>query len=342
MPELRQTQVATSIDAVEPAEWDALCPDRPFVDHRWLRTIERILPEYEPRYILLRRDGRLVAAAICSLDRRFEHPVAQRYAGWLLRLVPYLRCGVPISFDDGLLAADSHVLPELLGAVRDLGGAEHALLTTYGHVGPDTHVWPALTAAGCLPLSRWTNTHLSIDWPTFDAYLTSRSGPDRREIRRLRRRAERAGVIVERGPLRAEDAPLLRQLIANVLARHGARDPYAADFLIRAQATLDNDLHVVQARINGYIVGCAILVRSRTELLAKWLGLDYARTPNSAAYHELLVGTIELAIELGMRRMRWGASAYSTKAQFGAQPEERLNAVALPGARYLRATGLVG
>ena len=58
--------------------------------------------------------------------------------------------------------------------------------------------------------------------------------------------------------------------------------------------------------------------------------MDYAQSRSSAAYHALLIGCIKLAIELGVRRLRLGATAISTKQQFGAVPEERLNALALP------------
>jgi predicted N-acyltransferase len=331
MSERYAVQIATSIDEVESTEWDALCPDRAFVDARWLQTIERILPGHESRYVLLRRHGRLQGAAICRLDRRFEHPLAQRFASRILRSFPYLRCSVPVSFDDGLLVADGHVLPELVSAVRQVARTEHALLTTFEHLTPDAGAWPALTAGGCHPLSRWTTTQLPMAWSGWDAYLRSRSGPDRKEIGRLRRRAERQGITVDRGALQPADAPLLRRLIANVLARHAAHDPYARDFLTPAAEILGPDLHVVQARLNGETIGCAVLVRSRGELLGKWIGLDYARTTSSATYHALMLGAIELAIELGVSRLRLGATAVGTKAQFGAEPEERLNLVVLPG-----------
>src|SRR5829696_2408081 len=94
--------VVDTIARVDPAEWDDLAAGRPFADHRWLRLTEALLVEHEPRYVLLRRDGRLAAAAVCALGRRLQSPTLRRRAGWLLRLVPYLRCEIPIAFDDGL------------------------------------------------------------------------------------------------------------------------------------------------------------------------------------------------------------------------------------------------
>jgi predicted N-acyltransferase len=328
MPELR-VEVVESIDHIPAAVWNVLCGDRPFVDHRWLRMVERVLSDHQARYVLLHGDGQLAAAAVCGLERRFEHPALQRRAGWVLNRFPYLRCSIPIALETGLIVGDGQVL-ELLAAVRRLARQERALLTTFAHLTPDSPAWPTLRGGGCRQLSRWWSTALPIRWASFDEYLASRSTADRKEIGRLRRRAARDGISVDHGPLRTQDAPHLRALIDNVLARHQAPDPYARDFLQSASTILEGDLHVVQARQAGEPVGCAVLVKSQGELMAKWAGMDYQKTHNSAAYHALLIECINLAVELGVQRLRLGATAYSTKQQFGAVPEERLNAVALP------------
>ena len=73
--------VLTSIEQVAAADWNAMSGARAFVDHPWLRFTEAALANYEPRYVLLRRGGRLEAAAVCSVDRRFANPALQRRAG---------------------------------------------------------------------------------------------------------------------------------------------------------------------------------------------------------------------------------------------------------------------
>ena len=328
MPDLG-VEVVESIDQIRAAEWDTLCGKRPFIDHRWLRMVESVLSHHEARYVLLRRDGHLTASAVCGLERRFEHPALRRRASWVLNRFPYLRCSIPIALETGLIVGDGQVL-ELLAAVHRLARRERALLTAFGHLTPDNPVWPTLRGGGYRQLSRWWSTALPVSWASFDDYLASRTTADRKEIGRLRRRAARDGISVEHGPLQPNDAPVLRGLIDNVLARHGAPDPYIRDFLQSASIILDGDLHVVQARRAGETVGCAVLVKSQGELLAKWAGMDYQKTHNSAAYHALLIDCINLAIELGVHRLRLGATAYSTKQQFGAVPEERLNVLALP------------
>ncbi len=324
----------SSIEQVAPDEWDALCGSRPFVDHRWLRFTESALLEHQPRYVLLRRGGHLEAAAICSLEHRFANPALQQRAGWVLRRLPCVRCAVPIASECGLVfrpgADAARLTPALLAGVRQLAVHERALFTTVGHVPVHANTWQSLRRAGCTRLSQWRNTTLDIDWSSFAEYLATRPGDDRHEIRRMRRRAEREGITVEPASVAPHDLPLLWRLIQNVQRRHAADNVYVDDLLESAMHVLGSDVHVLLARQSGASIGCVVLVRSQDELIAKWIGLDYARTLNTATYFMSLAGCVDLAIKLGVRRLRLGATAYSTKQQFGVAPEDRMNALVLP------------
>ena len=187
--------ILSSIEQVEPAEWNVLCGTRAFVDHRWLRFTESALLEPQPRYVLLRRAGQLVAAAICGIERRFANPALQRRAGWALRHLPCVRCAVPIASECGLVfrpgVDEERLVPLLLGGVRRLALRERALFTTVGHVPLHSAIWQTLRANGCAQISQWQNTVLDIAWSSFDEYLAARPGDDRHEIRRMQRRSER-------------------------------------------------------------------------------------------------------------------------------------------------------
>jgi predicted N-acyltransferase len=324
----------STIEEIASAEWDALCGTRPFVDHRWLQFVERVLVNRQPRYVVLRRAGQLQAAAVCSVERRFENPTLQRRAGWVLRRLPCVRCGVPIASECGLVFRASgdatRLVPGLLHGVRRLAMREHALFTTVGHVSRTHTTWPLLEAAGCTQLSRWWNTILSIEWSSFEDYLASRPGHDRREISRMRRRAERDSITVDDQPVLPRELPGLWKLVKNVQRRHAAPELYNADVLEHAVRMLGQDVHVLVARRSGDVIGCVVLIRDHDELLAKWVGLDYERTWNTATYYMLLVETVALAIKLGVRRLRLGATAYGTKQQFGVVTEERVNAIVAP------------
>ena len=327
-------QVLESIEQTAPAEWDELCGPRAFADHRWLRFTEQILIGHRPRYLLVRRRKRLEAAVVCSIEERFENRVLQRHAGWLLRRFPCVRCAVPVSYQPGILtrpdADEARPIPAVLDAVRQLAVRERALFTTVGHLSPDTVTWSALTAAGCRPLSRWMGTTLPIAWSSFGEYLASQPKSHRRAITRTRRGAERDGIVVCHRPWVVADAPVLWQLIQNVLQRHGALETYAADLLPCAAAIFGDDLHLLVAEQSGEAIGCVVMVRSQNDLLAKWIGLDYGRTWDTDTYRLLLAETVALAIELGVERLWLGATALETKRQFGVTVEERLIAVVVP------------
>ncbi len=326
--------IVTSIDQVAPEEWNALCGARPFVDHRWLRFTESAVLDHQPRYVLLRRGGRLEAAAICAVEHRFANPALQRRAGWMLRRLPCIRCAVPIASECGLVfrsgADELRLAPHLLGGVRRLAKREGALFTTIGHVPLHGSPAGAVRAAGGTELSRWQNTTLDIEWSSFDEYLAARAGDDRHEIRRMRRRAEREGISVDTAPLAAQELAFLWRLIGNVHRRHQAEIAYGDDLLERALAILGEDVHLLVARQADETIGCVVLVRSQGDLLGKWLGLDYERTLNTATYFASLTATVDLAIKLGVSRLRLGATAYSTKQQFGVKIEDRVNSVLLP------------
>lgn len=81
-------EVLRSIEQLQAWEWDNLCGERCFVNHRWLRLAESIVIDCEPRYIVVRSGEKLQAAAVCSLARRFRHHALQRRLGWVLRLFP--------------------------------------------------------------------------------------------------------------------------------------------------------------------------------------------------------------------------------------------------------------
>jgi predicted N-acyltransferase len=332
----RTVEVVHRIADVSPPLWDDLSAGRPFLDHRWLRLTEAVLAAHEPRYVLLREGERLVAGAVCAVDRRFQPPRLQRLAGGLLRRFPVLRCGVPIASESGLLVRPGDGAPDrqaaLLAALRGLAAEEHAAFVKLEHLSAAAGAGPGLRRGGYFPLGTWADTAIDVPWPTFDAYLDALPSRKRRDVARIRRRAAAEGIAVVpvEGGLEAEPgtARRLRDLMENVLHRHGAVEAYHPDRLPRARAVLGDDLCLLAVRRHGRIVGCASLLSSGSETAAKWLGLDYEQTWGTAAYLSLLLETIAHAIARGASRLHTGATAYETKRHLGAAIEWRSGAAA--------------
>lgn len=337
-------EVLESIEEIDRGEWDELCGDRPFADYRWLRLTERVLVAHKPRYVLLRRQGRLEAGAVCALIHHFESQARQRRAGALLQRFPCLRCAVPIALDPGLVLRPgcdaAQIIPAALAAVERVAARERASFWRFDYLSQHESAWPALQRRGYHRLPMWTETSLDLAGTSFETYLTGLPSRKRHQITRILRQAERDGITMETLHPSDDEAPLLRRLVGHVLARHGAHEAYAPDLFPRAAALLGNDFVLIVARRAGRIAGCAALLRDRGEVTAKWLGLDYTHTLGTATYQRLLVECVAQAAALGARRLRTGATAYETKRHLGVVTEERFGALAVRGRLLHRVAGM--
>jgi predicted N-acyltransferase len=294
---------------------------------------ERVLTGYRPRYVLLRRAGTLEAGAICSVRDQFQNRFLRSTANWALHRFPCLRIGLPITFDSGLLVrpdVDQDVIwPALLAALNTCARREHASFVGIDHLAGEHAAWPLLERARYHRAQLLTETYLEIAWPSFEAYLTALPKKRRQRIRQIQRRAEQEGVTIQVEAPAAEHAALLRRMVSEVFRRHGEPDTYVADLFEQAAAILGDAFTLLVARRDGEIVGCVGLMLSQGEAVAKWIGLDYARTLNTATYLAFNVALINQAIERGARRLRLGATSYETKQHFGAVAEERFSALAM-------------
>jgi predicted N-acyltransferase len=337
-------EVVDTVDRLDPARWDDLAGVRAFAGHRWLRLAEAVLVGHEPRYVVLRRDGRYVAAAVCALGRNLQSPALQRRAGWLLRLAPYLRCEIPIAFEPGLLLRPGEGAGPLLGAVGRLANRERALFVRLDHLAADASGRGELASAGYRPFPMWPDAALDLGHASLDGYLAGLPSRKRVELNRVRRRAEEAGLVVEPHVPSAATGPTLRRLVGQVLARHDALEEYRPDLFERAASVLADDLAVVVVRRGERVVACAALLRDGADVSAKWLGLDYAQTWNSPAYARLILACVEQAIAMGARRLHLGATAHETKRHFGVAFERRTGAISarLPLLTRLAGRALAG
>ncbi len=342
-------EVASRIDRVDPEEWDGLCAGRPFSGHRWLRLGEEVMLDYEPRYLLLRREGRLEAGAVCAVQRHFHLSayLTNRHlraaVGGLLARFPLLRCGVPISFQPGLLVRPGvpfSLVSALLQGIWDLAAEERAPWIGLYDLGVDDGAWPALHAAGYHVVKLLPDACLELSQPSFEEHLARLSTKNRHELRRQRRRALEAGVKIDLFQLSPDNEARVRQLVSNVLYRHDQPDFYQPDLFSRALALLGDDMTLMAGWQGEHLVACGALLHDGDDLLLKWLGLDYSRTWNAHTYHLIMTELVAHAFQLGVRRVRCGPTAYEVKERMGAALEEHCLALAMRGRLFHELLGL--
>jgi predicted N-acyltransferase len=215
--------------------------------------------------------------------------------------------------------------------MRRLMLRERAPFLMVGDLSADQPLWQDLKRAGFREHSQWTDFSLQVDWASSSEYMASLPRDHRRKLGRVERQAERQGIWIERLQNVEQHESRLRALVAEVLEHHGTHDAYVADLLSRASTILADDLHVVAALQAGEVIGCTILLQDRDAMIAKWIGLDYARTWGTATYRRLVLECVRLAIELGVRRLGLGPTAGQVKREFGAFEHERRSAITVIG-----------
>lgn len=336
---MHTVEVLTTIEDVPAAEWDALATANPYAGHRWHRLAEAVMADYRPRYLLLRREGRLVAAAMGALESRLQNPALDARFGRLVRRSPFLLVTVPMTATAGLLVADGPDaqtdLQALLRELRALTRRERFRFCIIDHL-PLRH--PAVTAQrGYCRLAWLPDTALDLRWASFEEYLRDLPRKKRKEITRTQRRCERDGIVIKPVVATPEESRTLDRLVAELVRKHGGSRRFVPDLFVKAAAMLGADLTVLGAHRDGALVGCLALVRSGEQLDARWIGRDYDRTTDTAVYASLVTAAVQHAITAGVRRLHFGAAAYETKKHYGVavEPRTRLFAARNPAATWL-------
>ena len=326
-----RVKVDREIAQVDGAAWDALCEQRPFATVYWLRLLEEIIADYEPRYLQLWQEGQLVAGAVCLPQRHFhlsvylKNKLLQKMAGQVLTWLPPNACLLPLFLRDGLLlrpgVATAVWLPRLLTEIEN--AARWAPFTYLGNLTPAQGAVAAQQAFSVVPILQ--DTYLDIAWDNFDDYLSHLNSKRRYRVKSYLSQAEEAGVTVQEVSLNSPMAPQIEALIRGVADKHDNTFIYRPDFLQRTQAYLRPDsLHMLVACERGEPIACITLFCSGGEMVAKWSGLNYGRTHETYGYHAMMIHIVQKAIALGIRRLDFGPTAYTLKRQLGARFEDRV------------------
>ena len=207
MPET--LRILESLDAVDPARWDALAGGNPTLAHAFLDSLHRSgcaspARGWSPRYLSLWK-GPELAGAVPLYEKThsygeyvFDWAWADAYERHGLDYYPKLLAAVPFTPATGprLLAADDatrrRLATALLAMARDAGMSSlHVLF-------PSADDAAALREAGLLERSgvqfHWRNP----GYASFDEFLAALSHDKRKKIRQERRRVADAGVTLER------------------------------------------------------------------------------------------------------------------------------------------------
>lgn len=312
-------QLVDRIAQVPASDWDALSgSDQPFVSHAFLDALEssgsiRRELGWRPQHLLLREDGRLVAAAPCYLKANshgefvFDWAWAEAYERHQLRYYPKLLVGVPYTPVTGprLLVAAGQSTPRWRAALRstlvDLVEASQ-LSSVHANFLNETDAG-ALAHDPWLPRFDWQFHWHNPGYRDFTDFLDTLQSKKRKNIRQERQRLAAAGI-----QFRCEDGHALRptdwaQLHALYVRTFSAKlntPALTSGFFERLGQRLPDQVLAITAWRAGALLAMALCLKDRERLYGRYWG-SHEEVPGlhfATCYYE----GIEYAIRA---RLQW-------------------------------------
>ena len=338
-----EVRVARSINEIAEKEWDSLLPEKAGNCYGWVKTVEETRRgDWEPRYVLLYREGKPVGAAACSITR-FSSEIYTPNDALLGRFGRYTKnVGVsflpaftcPVVSDLGPVFFLDRNLPEperraaterMVEAIEEEAHRE-GISVLFRNLGPEDGVLQEV-----LERKDYSSTisspicYLEVEWSSFEGYLQyvrrTVGGETRRQIRQEIRRNIRAGVevrVLRADEIQAHEKRIYDLFYLNYHRHNGMPYPYREDLLPRVRANLGERAEVFIAVKEGVVVGGTFQIRNGNSVVLPAIGVDHERTGNDFTYFRLAYyEPIRHAIRSGIRYMYYGNAVYQAKIRRG-------------------------
>ena len=314
---MESIQVAQTLAGVDPAEWNALAGEQPFLRHEFLSALldtgcAAPRTGWSPRFLLLSRAGVLAGAMPLFAKSHslgeyvFDWAWAEAYERSGLDYYPKLLCAVPFTPVTGgrILAADDQARGSLLDAALEQAHGLSSLHILFP--GGEEAAW--LEARGML-IRRTVQFHWrNENYADFEQFLARMSHARRKNIRQERRRVREAGVSLRRvdGPaLRRQDWEFFARCYRSTYAAHGSRPYLNLEFFLRIGAALPGHIVMVLAERGGAPIAAALFLADSSALYGRyWGAVEHVPLLHfECCYYQ----AIEHAIERRLSRFEGGA-----------------------------------
>jgi len=312
-------RVVTRMADLDPAAWNALAGDSPFLHHAFLHALETTGCVgtdigWEPVHLVLFRDGRLDAAMPLYVKHHswgefvFDWAWADAYRRHGLNYYPKLVCCVPFSPVPGprLLAKNdtdrAALIQAALKLTQELGFSSfHILFPTE----PD-HA--ALNAMPLLHRSGFQFHWHNAGYASFDDFLTAMTHDKRKKIRQERKKLASLGVTfrwVEGRDSTDADWDFFYRCYADTYARHRSEPHLNRAFFAALRETMPDNLLLIIADKNGAPTACSFCMKDSERLYGRhWGTLEYVPGLHFETCYQQ---GIEYAIALGLQVFEGGA-----------------------------------
>ena len=319
MPLPLQTRILDSLASIDPAQWDALAGDNPFLCHAFLHGLHETGCASEqrgwtPRFITLWDGARLAGAMPLYLKAHsygeyvFDWAWADAYQRHGLDYYPKLLCAVPFTPAAGprLLAPTAELRQHLLRTALEL--AKEVRASSFHLLFPPPEQASELESAGMM-----LRTGVQFHWQNpgyrdFSDFLSAMTHDKRKKIKQERRRVREAGI--EFDWLDGRQATTAQWDFFTLCYNRTYRQHHSTPYLNRAffqrlgQSLPDNVLLVIGSQ-NGEAVAAALNVHNGHTLWGRYWGAT--RFVGGLHFETCYYQSIEFCIVRGVRLFEGGA-----------------------------------
>ncbi|WP_167538374.1 GNAT family N-acetyltransferase [Streptomyces albofaciens] len=173
--------------------------------------------------------------------------------------------------------------------------------------------------AGLIAWDAW----LDVPDGGFEDYLTTLGANRRNQVKGDLRRLAAAGLTFSSGPLRGPyDAAAALLVLHERKYDPGYDQPPAGFARYLARCAEVPGAYLVEARLDGHLVGCHVVFHYRDVLWVRLIGVDESRSATRGCYFGLMFyEPLKLAHRLGARAVHLGIGTSEAKARRGARLE---------------------
>lgn len=285
-----QLECITTLEGVEPKDWNALAHDSPFMRHEFLVALEHsgaVGPgtAWEPQFLVATENGAFAGALPLYLkydsygEFVFDWGWADAYQRAGRPYYPKLVCAVPFTPANGdrlLLAPAANaaaVEARLIEGARELCAELEA--SSLHVLFPSERQRAVLDAAGFLSRKSCQFHWRNEGYADFEDFLARFSSAKRKKAHRERRRVAEAGIAFQhlRGDeLSAEEWDAVFDFYSRTFERRG-REPYLnREFFREIARTMPESIVVVLARHGGTPIAAAICFRGGDAFYGRYWG----------------------------------------------------------------------
>jgi predicted N-acyltransferase len=314
-----EASVVSSLDSVEEQDWERLVNSSTFMGYKFLKLMQDAGcvgadKGWLPQYLLVRRQGHLVAAATCYVKSHsrgefvFDQGWAEAFERNGLHYYPKLLVAAPFTPVQGarLLAQDADArvaLVQALLAFTQQTGASSVHVLFADEVDRD-----ALQAGGFMVREgvqfHWKNETYS----NAEGFLAQLSHDKRKKIRQDSKYVAQAGIefsALAGDDLKSEHLEFFYSCYANTYKEHWSTPYLTLDFFLEAHRSRALDFVLILGHRASAPVACALNVRGETALYGRYWGTtEFVR---GLHFETCYMQSIDFCIKQGIKYFEGGA-----------------------------------